>query len=334
MTRLALPYKTYSHLAGARRVPSEYEVTSTGLHYYVAKGMAVAGPAAAWHRRFQAGSALTCQDWSVFRDPRETTYAGYNERQSNQEMLVASLAEAATRSGLDQSAGFADWEQQLAQMIGPARFVAHGFQMMAAYVGQLAPEARVTIVALFQAADELRRIHHLAFRLAQLRARAGASAAQAPAQGTVDPARAAWQEAPAWQPLRRVLETALTAYDWGEALVALNLCLKPAVDGLLLGELARTARASGDFPFGEILASLEQDAAWHADWTDTLVRLAVADRPANRPVIAGWIARWLPPAEQAVMALAETLWAGQPGVADRLRGPIRRRLAALELAAP
>jgi hypothetical protein len=33
VTRLALPYKTYSHLAAARRVPSEYEVPRTGLHY-------------------------------------------------------------------------------------------------------------------------------------------------------------------------------------------------------------------------------------------------------------------------------------------------------------
>jgi toluene monooxygenase system protein E len=331
MTRLALPFKTYSHLAGARRVPSEYEVTSTRLHYYPAKGLAVAAPADAWNRRFQAGSSLGCGDWSAFRDPRETTYAGYNERQANQEMLVASLAEAATRSGLDRGPGFAAWEQLLAQVIGPARFVVHGLQMMACYVGQLAPEARITIVALFQAADELRRVHHLAFRLAQARARAGQPAAPA----TGDPARLAWQEGPAWQPLRRTLETGLVAFDWGEALVALNLCLKPAFDGLLLGELGRAARAGGDFPFGEILASLEQDAAWHADWTDALVRVALADRPANRAVIEGWLGRWLPAAEQAVAALAEALWPGElAAVLERLRGPARRRLAALGLGAP
>ena len=41
--------------------------------------------------------------------------------------------------------------------------------MLAAYVGQMAPSGRITIACALQAADEMRRVHRLAYRMALLR---------------------------------------------------------------------------------------------------------------------------------------------------------------------
>ena len=38
------PPKTYWHLAGARRMPTDYEVATSKLHYYVGRGFEMAVP--------------------------------------------------------------------------------------------------------------------------------------------------------------------------------------------------------------------------------------------------------------------------------------------------
>src|SRR5204863_2455175 len=82
------PLKTYSHLAGARRMPTEYEIVTSRLHYYVGRGFEIAAPLEAWYREKQSGSPLTCPDWDVFTDPRETTYTKYVDIQKDREAHV------------------------------------------------------------------------------------------------------------------------------------------------------------------------------------------------------------------------------------------------------
>ena len=69
------PLRTYSHLAGGQRMPSEYELVTTGLHHHTRSGFEVRVPIAQWYERYCAGARIVCSDWERFRDPRETTYA-------------------------------------------------------------------------------------------------------------------------------------------------------------------------------------------------------------------------------------------------------------------
>src|SRR5262249_5125729 len=80
--------KTYSHLAGRRRMPIEYQLVTTQLLYHPARGLEVEVPLGAWYRRHLAGSPLRCSDWEQFEDPRATTYASYTALQSRQESHV------------------------------------------------------------------------------------------------------------------------------------------------------------------------------------------------------------------------------------------------------
>src|SRR6185295_19180791 len=71
---------TYAHLAAiaARgRMPSDYEIATTHLHYYLGRGFEVAMPIGDWYRRFQTESPLACDDWDRFADPRQSTYGSY-----------------------------------------------------------------------------------------------------------------------------------------------------------------------------------------------------------------------------------------------------------------
>jgi toluene monooxygenase system protein E len=312
--------KTYSHLADARRLPTAYEVASSRLLYHPARGLEVDLPLGHWFQTYAAGSPLRSADWERFADPRETTYTSYTQLARDKEVFVDRILQSIEERGYD-GALDAPWVDRLEEVLGVARYPWHAFQMIIAYVGHLAPSGRIAIVTLFQAADEMRRIQRVAYRLAQLgRARPGFGAG----------ARARWEGAPAWQPLRRLVEQLLTTYDFGEALCGLNLCAKPLCDSLLVDAFAEQARRAGDPLLGEILFSLAEDCRWQRAWTAALVRL-VAPEGENRRVIAGWLGKWQPPAEEALRAAAPAVLVASDDVTP-LVGEHAAWLGELELA--
>lgn len=289
--------KTYSHLAGAGKVPTEYELVSSRLLYYVDRGFELDVPVKAWYDRHQRRASLQSADWERFVDPRETTYTTYTRLSSRHEHHLDVVFRASEGDGPDRRLT-KPWIDRVERTLPPLRYVWHGLQMIAAYLGQTAPSGRLTLVALFQAADDMRRIHRVSERMGRLRAREDRLGADA---------REHWQEHPSWQPLRRVIEEALVTYDWGEAFVALCLAIAPPLDQLTLNELGSLARQNGDFILGELCASFAEDGAWHRAWAAALVQhlLADAHREANRAALGVALAHWLPRAQAAVRALAE-----------------------------
>jgi len=317
--------KTYSHLAGARRIPTTYEITTSKLLYYFDRGgFALELPTSDWYRRYQVGSRIgaahppgSSPGWEAFEDPRATTYASYVRQQRDREAFVACVLDATSVARQDPALP-APWLETLERTLSPLRFVYHGLQMVAAYVGQMAPSGRITVAALFQTGDELRRIHGIAFRMAQLRAVAGPTFGES--------GRDRWQSDPSWQPLRRTIEKLLVTYDWGAALVALNVCVRPLVDELFLIGLATLAERHGDYADAQILRSFADDGAWQREWTERLLRVAGADPSGAadaggaleaRAAIAGWIAEWRPQAADATAAVAANLGSDGAAVAAR-----------------
>jgi toluene monooxygenase system protein E len=305
--------RTYSHLTARRRRPTEYEIATSRLHYYVDRGFEVNVPVAAWYERHQRGSLLQVGDWESFTDPRETTYPKYTRLAQAKEAYVDGLLSSIDESSYDRDLSPAA-RGLLERTVTPARFAFHGLQMLAAYVAQMGPSGRITIAALLQAADELRRVHRFAYRMGQLRQ-------LHPAFG--ETSRQRWQVDPAWQPLRRLIEGLLVTFDWGEAFVALNVCLKPLLDHWFLTEVAAAARREGDFLLGQMLASLDDDCRWHREWTAALVGAAVRGRAENRAVLAAWVRAWVPRAEEAVAGLAPLLG---DGAAEALRATCEQAL--------
>jgi toluene monooxygenase system protein E len=300
--------KTYWHLLDGGRKPSEYDITSSRLLYYPARGrFEVDLPLSGWYATYQQGSPFRCADWDGFRDPRETTYARYTEIQSRKETYVAGLLDALEVTGYDGGLAPA-WVAMLERVLAPLRYPAHGLQMLAAYVGQMAPAGRIAIAAGLQAADEMRRVHLLAYRMRQL---------QETHAGFGEGSRATWQEDPLWQPLRRLVEQLLVTYDWGEAFVALNLVVKPAVDELFMTHFARLGASHGDEILAKIFRSLGEDCTWHRDWSRALVGHVLADDRTNRAWIDTWIEKWRPEVGRAIEPFA-LLW-GDP--AGRSPGP-------------
>jgi toluene monooxygenase system protein E len=282
--------QTYSLLGARSDPPSEYEIVTSHLTPHVERGFEVDVRLADWFARYQRGTRLRCTSWESFADPRETTYARYTRQRAEQEHELE-LALQSSASSPDSG-----WRSRAAVALSAVRFPFHGFHMIAAYVAQLAPSGRITLAAMFQTADELRRIERVAHQLRWTSADDGIDA----------DGRRLWQRAAPWQPLRETVERLLVTYDWGEAFVGFALCVAPMIDDLVTIQWARAAAVAGDHRLAAILRSLAVDCRWHRAWSAALVRLALADTPSSRAPIAEWIERWAPRARAAVRALAPT----------------------------
>ena len=137
----------------------------------------------------------------------------------------------------------------------PLRFPLHVLQMTGLYVGQMAPSAFITNAAHFSAADEMRRVQRIAYWTKVLANAHGDELA------TTELARGAWEDDPAWQPLRRACEQLLVTHDWGEAFAARNLAVKPALDALLNSQLAALARRNSDEFLALLFTEFQVDCA-------------------------------------------------------------------------
>lgn len=303
--------KTYWHLLPQKRMPNEYEIVTSKLLCYTGEGFTgkrfeVDVPLQQWYRQYQQGSPFACSSWEKFRDPRETTYTKYTELQREKEVFVDGILEEIEVTGYDKGIS-TTWLPTLSRLVAPFRYPVHGFQMLAAYVGQTAPSGRIAITAALQAGDEMRRVQRIAYRVRQL---------QLAFPGFADDSKSLWQEDPAWQPLREAIEKLLTAYDWGESFAGLNLVLKPLIDQLIMKHLSNLALERGDYLLGQIFFSLDEDCQWHRQWGQALVQMAIEDNPRNVEVLQGWVNKWYGLAAPAMQALA-AVWENELPNRDR-----------------
>jgi toluene monooxygenase system protein E len=291
--------KTYWHLLQQRRMPTEYEIVTSKLLCYTGEGFTgkrfeLDVPLKDWYHRYQEESPLVCSSWEKFRDPRETTYTKYTQLQREKEIFVDGILEEIELTGYDARLR-PEWLRILPRVIAPFRYPGHGFQMIASYIGQMAPSGRITIVAALQSADEMRRVQRIAYRIRQL---------QQLYPGFAADSKTLWEADSMWQPLREIVEKLLIAYDWAESFVALNLVLKPLVDELFMKHVSDLALRQDDYLLGQIFYSLNEDCQWHRQWSESLVRMATEDNAGNRDTIQLWINQWYPLAARAVSALA------------------------------
>lgn len=315
------PLKTWSHLSGSRRRPSEYEIVNTRLHYHTENPEHPFEVGAdctlnEWYRKYRTHSALQHDDWDAFRDPDEQVYRTYNLVQDGQENYVQGLFDQFSDRGHDQTLSD-DWLQTLARAYTPARYLYHTAQMASAYITTMAPASTISTCATFQAADCLRWLSHTAYRTAEL-------AKSHPAKHFGEGERTAWEQDPCWQGFRELMEKGLVAWDWGEAFAVLNLVAKPAINIALHQQLGQVARHEQDTLLALLSDAQSRDSERHDRWTEALVGF-IAQRERNVSIIQGWLAKWRPLAEQAISAYCGALPGGETSQAlDRFDSTVNR----------
>ncbi len=309
--------KTWSYLLdkGVKRKPSEYEVVSVNLHYRtddpeVPFELDPDIPMNHWFRKYVNESPLQHDDWDDFRDPDRHVYRTYNLMQDGQESYVDGLLNEYSEIGHDAELS-EEWVEALARLYAPGRFLMHTVQMASGYLLSVAPASTITNCVIFQDGDALRWVQRIAYRTAELaKSRFG--------KGFGEKERAFWENDPAWQGFRELMEKVLIAYDWGESFVSLNLVAKPAIDEAFLRQFAQAARREGDTLLAMLADAALVDSERHRRWTKALVDFAL-QRDENRRVMGDWLSKWAPLGAKAIEAFCEAL----PGAPEAAKAATR-----------
>jgi len=299
---LSKPLKTWSHLAGQRRRPSEYEIVSTNLLWSTDDDMPwVLSPNLdmnKWYLKYRNNSPLKHDDWNAFRDPDELVYRAYNVMQDGQESYVDGLL--SDHEKIEHDSGLSDgWVAALGRLYTPARYPIHCLQMSSAYLAQIVPASTIENCAIFQTADQLRWLSRIAYRTKEL------SNAHL-AAGFIERERGFWEDDSCWQGFRKLMELALATYDWAEHFVALNIVAKPAFDEAFIRQLGQSARRNHDILLAQLLAAQWTDSERSRRWTKTLVDFA-RQTEGNNDQLADWVAKWTPLGNDAIDAYCAAL---------------------------
>lgn len=297
------PLKTWSHLSARRKKPSEYEIVSVNLHTTQREGQPPFEldpnlPLALWYTHKRDQSPLRHPDWNAFRDPSELTYRVYNIVQDGQESFVTGLLNQMSDREHDRLLE-PTWAGSLARLYAPLRYVHHGLQMMSAYLTMMAPASTISNCASYQTGDHFRWVSHTAYRTAEL-------GKTFPSIGLGQDERRYWEDDPAWQGLRKLLELALVTWDWAEAFVVLNLVVKPCLEEGFMQPLADAARDNGDTLLPLLVDSQLADARRHRRWAAALTEMALS-QDGNRALLQSWLDKWMPLADAAIQAYALAL---------------------------
>lgn len=297
--------RTWSEFGDIRRRPTEYEIGAHAANYTVRRDRMApleqnpSSPGNLWFLAYRDNSPLQLEDWEVFRDPDQLTYRAYVARQAAQETKVAGLMDSYTSIGHDQSLS-PEWVEILRTLYTPIRYPSHALQMLQAYVAHMSPTAYITNAAALSMADQLRRVTVVSIRTRELQL-------GYPDAGFATGERDIWEGHAGWQPTRELLERALIAYDWGEAITAANLVIAPTLDDVLNRALGEAARANGDDLTWLLSQNLHEDSARRDRWSAAVARLAMEGRPENGPAFERWITKWAPRADAAALALGGIL---------------------------
>lgn len=294
------PQKTWSHLAGQRKRPNEYEIVSVNTLFTTGDPDAALElspdlPMNRWIKRNRKESRLQHEDWNAFRDPDGVIYRKYCTQRDKDEVYVDGLVSQYHDIYHDAKLAPA-WVAQLAAMYTPLRYLLHTTQMAAAYLATMAPASTIANCAVFQMGDQFRWVSRVAYRTAELRK-------SWPDAGFGQGERQHWEKDPAWQGFRELMERILATYDWGEAVIALNRVAMPAVDEALRA-LGQRALDHGDTLTRFLIEAELGDAQRRERWTQAFTTF-VEGKPDNSEYAAEVIVKWTPLAQNAVRRYRE-----------------------------
>ncbi|MDR2851738.1 MAG: aromatic/alkene monooxygenase hydroxylase subunit beta [Burkholderiaceae bacterium] len=240
-----------------------------------------------------ARTAIVMRDWYALKDPRQLYYGTYTQARARmQETAEADFDFVESRGLADRLDDTA--RRKALDFYVPLRHVAWGANMNGAYQCAYGYGTAITQPCLYAGMDQL--------GIAQYLTRLGLLIGD---QDELKAGKQAWLEAPAWQPLRRLVEDTWVLKDWFELYVAQNVMLDGALFGLAYKEV--DAVLSGQA--GPTVSMLTRfQAEWFQDackWVDAVIKTAAAESDANRALLNQWVAHWRGRVQEALTPVAQ-----------------------------
>ena len=303
------PMRSFQWYKPKRRRATQYEDVTVDTQPSVHRHMP-----REWPVHFEDGrglwwddsTALRSGDWYEFRDPGQMWERPYYQTGTSYEQLIEGAVRTARRERVFEDFT-PEWVEFLRGHLQIPAFCDHGIWLALASAARDTLSDTVTHCVALEAAMKQRQAQAYLLYGMDLEEHFG--------EFSVDQARESWLRDEPWQPVRRYVERLRATPDWGERVIAANVCFEARVGLLIRRELLmRSVRFNGDILTQALSHVAQLEWEWTREWTAELVRFVLADAEhgaANRDVLAGWLADWDPLAEEAALAI-EAVFAELP----------------------
>jgi len=297
--------RDFTYINSRKRRPSEYEAVNLHVQPRLGnwwdKGNSYLRTPEGREAFIEESSRLRHPDWHDFRDPSSLWQRPYMRMQAEQERAIERVTE-------DVAAGAADIDPTWLTEILQNHYAVWSFVEYGLFRGMFSASREGlsdTVVAsmLFETFDRARHSQDIVHYLLMLEENVPGFDATG--------AKDTWLSSSRYQPLRRLVEEiSFGVKDWGETIVAMNLCFDPIVTEVaVLRLIGALGPVHGDVVSKLIVNSVERDRRRELAWTEEFVRMVTAPEvPAaaqNQAIITEWIATWTPRAVEAAGPLAE-----------------------------
>ena len=281
-------------------------------------------------------TTLESGDWHQFRDPNEEWEQTIFRNNANIFRQVQQNLANAKAAGAFQSFT-PTWIRFVERNLGAWMHAEHGLGMHVFVAAQRsAPTNMLNNAICVNSIHKLRFAQDLALYNLDL------SESDIGFDGAVH--RDVWQNDPVWQGVRENVERLTAIGDWAEAVFASNVVYETLVGVLFRSHLVmQIAARNGDYVTPAVVGAGENDYGRDLNYTRALFSMLAKDAQhgdANKAVMQGWLAKWIPLSLQAARSL-QPVWS-QPlekivsfqTSLDSSTGALRALLADLGLTEP
>ncbi|MBA2349019.1 MAG: hypothetical protein H0V81_12060, partial [Solirubrobacterales bacterium] len=249
--------------------------------------------------RVAGGTGLASEQWSAFGRPGHRWERSIERIEAAAEARIVEAIDGARDSGAPPAIDPA-WVAFLVRNMPVAAFAFHQCGIVLRGAGERCRPPAVASGIRLQASMQLRQAQAIVLYSADMEERLGVM--------PIESARHRWHSAEEWRPSHSFLRRTRQLEDWGEQLVAINLCFEPLVGQLLRGELAmRLGERHGDLVSPVIADAGQAESALSREWTVAWVTFLLADAEhgeANAELLHRWVARHRAEAYDAAAGLA------------------------------
>ncbi len=225
---------------------------------------------------------VVMEDWYAYKDPRQFYYGAYVQARAKlQEVTENNYAFFAKRDLADRMSD--EVKDKIVSCLLPLRHVELGANLNNVFGTAYGTATVLTQAFLFNGMDRLGIAQYLSRIGLLLDGNSGDSLVKA---------KNLWMKDPAWQGVRRYVETTLTLKDWFEVFVAQNVVLDTLLYDLIYTQFDEQITEAGG---GDLAMLVEFMNEWYKDssrWVDSVLKATVAESEDNKNLIAGWVGEW------------------------------------------
>lgn len=248
-----------------------------------------------------ARTQIVMQDWYSFTDPRQYYYTSYVATRAKQQEIMESNFELVEKRDLLASVNPIVLDQ-VRQVLIPLRHYEYGANMNNQDICHRGYGSTITSLASFNGFDRIGMAQYVS-RIALL--------VDGNEETSLNAAKEAWMNNPAWQGLRQAMEDSFVLDDWFEILVAQDVVMDGLLYPLIYERFISQVAAQGGSTFLMLTQFMNEWSEENTRWTNQLLKVTASESAANAHLLVEWVHMWLARADLALEPIAQLAFGEQ-----------------------